>query len=99
MVVSLEFATFLLLASACAVGVAAAVARTWSLHSRLYSLEDRVSVLEGVTQREVKIRAAETRLRKPSKDEELLVAKLAATEAVTTKKNWWELPLPRQYTG
>ncbi len=95
----MELATFLLLVAAVAVGVVSAVARTWSLHARLYSLEDRVSVLEGVTQREVKIRAAETRLRRPSKDEELIAAKLSEAQPIERKKAWWETGLPREYTG
>jgi len=90
------FAGILLVASCVAVAAVAAVARTWSLHSRLYSLEDRMAVVEGVTQREVKIRAAQARINKPNKDEELASALLAPqAQAPAKKMNWWETNLPR----
>jgi len=91
-----NFAVTLLIVSGIAVGVVSAVIRTWSLHARLYSLEDRISVVEGVTTREVKIRAAQARHAKPSKDEELAQSLLSPqTQPVTKKLNWWETNLPR----
>lgn len=87
----MDYAVLLLLVSAAAVGIVSAVARTWSLHSRLYSLEDRVSVLEGVTQREVKIRAAEGRWKKPSIEEEAIKAALANPGQPQPVK-WWDAP-------
>jgi len=93
----LEVATILLLVSAVAVGVTAAVARTWALHSRIYSLEDRVAVVEGVTQREVKIRAAQSRPPNLAKDEALLKSLSNSPPPPPTRKlNWWETGLPRQ---
>jgi len=91
-----NFAVTLLIVSGIAVGVVSAVIRTWSLHARLYSLEDRMSVVEGVTTREVKIRAAQARHAKPSRDEELAQQLLAPQVSTPAKKlNWWETNLPR----
>ena len=93
----MELATILLLVAAVAVGVVSAVARTWSLHSRIYSLEDRVAVVEGVTQREVKIRAAQSRPPNLAKDEALLKELTSkASSSPGRKLNWWETGLPRQ---
>jgi hypothetical protein len=91
----MEIAFILLLAAAVAVGVVSAVVRTWSLHARLYSLEDRVSVVEGVTQREVKIRAATSRAGRPTKDEDLLKELAVAQTAPAKKLNFWETSHPR----
>lgn len=65
----MEFAVILVLVASISVGVVAAVVRTWSIHSRLYSVEDRVNVLEGNLSREVKIRAAAERWKKPAQEE------------------------------
>jgi len=65
----MEVATILLVLASIAVGVVSAVITTWSLRARLYSLEDRTSILEGVTQREVKIRAAQSRPSSLARDE------------------------------
>ena len=93
----MEVATILLLVAAIAVGTVAAVARTWALHSRIYSLEDRVAVVEGVTQREVKIRAAQSRTPNLAKDEALLKELTAKASSPQGRKvNWWETGLPRQ---
>jgi len=94
----MEYALSLVIIAAVAAGIAGALARTWTLHSRLYSLEDRVSVLEGVTNREVKIRAANSRWKPPTKDELTIEAALAAKASQELRpKNWWELNLPRAY--
>lgn len=85
----IETATILLIVACICVGVTSSVVATWALRSRLYSLEDRVNVVEGVTQREVKIRAATARLTRPSKDEELIEAALRAS-APAKSLNWWE---------
>lgn len=86
-----NYAFFLLIALFLAVGVTGAVARTWSLHRRVYSLEDRLEVIEGVQTREVKIRAAQSRPPKREADD-ALVAQLAALPkgAGGRKLNWWE---------
>ena len=92
----MDLAFVLLIVAAVAAGVAGAVARTWSIHSRLYSLEDRVAIVEGVTQREVKVRAATERWKRPTKDEERIEAALATLPPPQAPKNWWELPnIPR----
>lgn len=96
----MDFALVLLIAGSVAAGVLGAVARGWSIHSRLYSLEDRLAVVEGTVSREVKVRAATARWQKPSKDEELVAAALAKPHAPEHKANWWELPnVPRSFTG
>lgn len=86
----MEYAFVLLIVAAVAAGVVSAVAKTWALHSRTYSLEDRLSVLEGIQSREVKIRAAETRWKKPSPDEALITAALANPAPPKTKPVWWK---------
>lgn len=88
----MEYAIWLIIVSAVAVGVVSAVVRTWSLHSRLYSLEDRVNVLEGVTNREVKIRAAAERWSRPKKDEELLIHALAEPPQSKKPQPWFLNP-------
>lgn len=90
---SSESAVILLVLSAIAVGVVSAVVTTWSLRARLYSLEDRLNVVEGVTQREVKIRAAQSRPAKLSADE-VALNQLAALQAkpATFQGPWWMNP-------
>lgn len=86
----MEIATLLLISGSVAVGVVAAVVRTWSLHRRAYSLEDRMAVVEGILQREVKTRAAQERWRKPDKDQELLETMRNQKVQPTRQLNWWE---------
>lgn len=89
----MELGFALLITGVIAGGVSGALLRVWSIHSRLYSVESRLSVVEGISVREVKIRAANERWRKPSKDEEAIAAAIAAGPApVTRKLNWWENP-------
>lgn len=84
----------LLLISGCvAVGVVAAVLKTWMLHRRTYSLEDRMALLEGILQREVKTRAAQARWQKPDKDEALLAAMQAQP---ARPRNWWEVAVKQK---
>lgn len=91
----LNIAGLLLVVASVAAGVTGAVLRTWSLHSRLYSLEDRTAVLEGVTQREVKIRAGQARQARPDRDAALLEALKPTGVTPARKANWWETGLPR----
>lgn len=86
----IETATILLIVACICVGVTSSVVATWALRSRLYSVEDRLNVMEGVTQREVKIRAATSRMVRPNKDEELIEAALKAGPAAK-QPNWWEM--------
>jgi len=88
-------AGILLIVACVAAGVTGAVLRTWALHSRLYSVEDRIAVLEGVTQREVKIRAGQARQARPDKDVALLQALQTTPGPIERKANWWEIGLPR----
>jgi hypothetical protein len=92
----MDYALLLGILACIAVGVVSAVVRTWSLHQRTYSLEDRVAILEGTLTREVKTRAAQARVSKPDKDLELLSA---VNQAPVAKKNWWETGLPRSAGG
>lgn len=85
----MDYAFLLVFTSAIALGVVSAVVRTWSLHRRVYSLEDRLGVLEGVQQREVKIRAAQARAPKGQADEDLFKA-MQHTPTQGRKLNWWE---------
>ena len=75
--VVIEFATILLIVSCIAAGVTASIVTTWTLRASLYSLDTRVSIVEGTLTREVKARAGQERWRKPTKDEELVAAALA----------------------
>ena len=88
----MELASLLLIGSAIAAGVVAAVVRTWALHRRVYSLEDRLAVVEGVLTREVKTRAGQERWKKPDPQAALLSTLTTATPA-GRKPNWWEVPI------
>lgn len=88
----MEYAILLTILGAMAVGVTSAVVTTWRLRVTLLELSDRVNVLEGITNREVKVRAAAARWAKPDKDVELLQA--MTQQAPVHKKNWWEV-LPK----
>lgn len=88
-----EFGVLLLIASVIAGGILGAVARAWSLHARLYSLQDRLNVLEGVQNREVKIRAAGERFKRPSKEEAAIEAALLHAPGPPAKEvPWWQNP-------
>lgn len=91
----MDYALILLIVACIAVGAVAAVVRTWSLHARLYSLEDRVSVNEGITTREVKIRAADSRGKNRPADEALYKELASNPIQPQRKKNFWEVDLPR----
>lgn len=96
----METALFVAIALCIAAGVTGALIRSWSILSRLYSLEDRVAVLEGTVTREVKVRAASERWKKPSKDEAAIVAALEAPPVPKVQKEWWEhLSAPRSFSG
>lgn len=88
----MEYGVLLLILAAVACGVTSAVITTWSLRSRVYSLEDRVAIIEGTVTREVKIRAATDRWVKPNRTEEAITAALAIPVAPPAHKNWWMNP-------
>jgi hypothetical protein len=93
----MDYGFILLLVSCVAVGVVSAIVRTWSIHSRTYSLEDRLSVLEGIQSREVKIRASDARWKKPSVDEQLVQAALLQPAPEISKIPWYKNPnLPKR---
>jgi hypothetical protein len=91
------FALFLLFVACLAAGVTAAVVHTWALRAHTYSLENRLSVVEGTLTREVKARAGQERWKKPAQDDALVQQLLAAKATPPPKKlNWWETNLPRE---
>lgn len=88
----MELALYMVVALCTGAAVAGALARTWTLHSRLYSLEDRCAVLEGTVNREVKIRAAAERWKAPAKDEANILEKLQTAVAEKPNGPWWKRP-------
>lgn len=89
----MEYAVFLLILACVCVGVVSAVVHTWSLRARLYSLEDRLAIVEGSLTREVKARAGQERWKKPDKDLELF--KQLQQPVPQPKYNFWQTGLPR----
>lgn len=89
------FALILLIGGCIAAGVCAAVVHTWSLRASLYDLQDRLAIVEGALQREVKARAGQERWKKPDKDKELIGELVNSPQAPARKLNWWEVNLPR----
>lgn len=88
----MDYALLLVFTASISVGVVSAVVRTWSFHRRLYSLEDRLSTVEGVTTREVKIRAAQSRQRVPTLAEEAVAAAMANPPQNRSTLPWWQQP-------
>lgn len=87
----MEYGILFLAASVVAGGVLGAVIRAWSVSVALKSFEFRCSLLEGILQREVKTRAANTRWNKPDPQEELIAAALAVKENAKAVP-WWQNP-------
>lgn len=85
----MDYALLVVFTAAIAVGVVSAVTRTWSLHRRVYSLEDRLSTVEGITQREVKIRAATVRHSRPSAAEESVLLAMQNPPQPKSNAPWW----------
>lgn len=85
------FGLILLVSCFIAAGVVAGVVHTWSLRARTYSLEDRVAILEGTLQREVKTRAGQERWKKPDKDA-ALINSMNQNAIPARRPNWWETP-------
>ena len=83
-----DYAILLVVTAGIAVGVVSSVVRTWALHRRVYSLEDRMGVLEGVQTREVKIRAAQARA--PNSQADHALYNQLSSAPPMKKKNWWE---------
>lgn len=97
---SSQFALLLLVTCVIAGGVLGALIRAWSILSRLYSLEDRTNIVEATIQREVKIRAANSRPIRTDKDI-LKVDETAIAQSAQSAAPWWSNPwkLPRSYSG
>lgn len=84
----------LLLLIACVIGggVAGALLRTWDIHRRTYTLEVLMGEMQGIVQREVKIRAGTARQAAPKIDREVqemvrAAGNTPATQAVPLQ--WW----------
>jgi hypothetical protein len=97
----MEYAYLLSIAAVVAGGVFGALARSWSILARLYSLEDRCNLLEGTLSREVKVRAANGRWGKRDQEDAILAAALdkPAPHAVLP---WWTAAAqkhPRYFPG
>ena len=89
----LEAGLYLLIAGAVGAGVLGAVVRSWSISTSLYSLNDRVALVEGILQREVKVRAGQARQSKQTPEELQVLAALANPPQPKEKKTpWWENP-------
>jgi hypothetical protein len=88
----MDYALYVVVAACLAAGIMGAVLRGWSIHSRLYSLEDRVGVVEGTLTREVKIRAAQSRPPRGQADESLFKELSGKPVQVAPPRvlNWWE---------
>jgi hypothetical protein len=88
----MDYALLLVFTAAIAVGVAGSFARTWSFQRRLYSLEDRLSTVEGITTREVKIRAATSRPRANSAADEAIAMAMANPKPAVSTVPWYAQP-------
>lgn len=88
----MDYALLLVVTAALAVGVAGSFARTWSFQRRLYSLEDRLSTVEGITTREVKIRASMSRPRANSAADEAIALAMANPKPTVSNVPWYASP-------
>lgn len=88
---------YLVLSIVClALGFLGSFASKWSLQSKLYSLEDRLTLVEGSLLREVKSRAATARWQKQSVEEAAIEAALSIkAEPVGKKRKWFEGLVPK----
>jgi hypothetical protein len=86
----MEYAVLLLILACVCVGVVSAVVTTWRLKSTLLEVLDRLALVEGICTREVKVRAAQERWKRPDKDAALLDALKTNSSTPTRKANWWE---------
>jgi hypothetical protein len=85
----IETATILLIVACIAAGVVSAIVTTWSLRAFAYSLDTRLSIVEGTLTREVKARAGQERWKKPNRDEEIASA-ILAQQKPQPAGNWWD---------
>lgn len=86
-------AFLLLIACVLGGGVAGALLRTWDIHRRLYSLEVQLAEVQGIVQREVKIRAGQSKAAVPRVDKEALELLKGAQNlqaAGAAPVNWWQ---------
>lgn len=89
-ILSWSYAVLLVVVGSIAVGVTAAILRTWFLASRLLVLENAVAILEGTVQREVKVRAGMMRQQQRASTDELVLAELQAKKLPPERKApWW----------
>lgn len=97
---SLAGAFFLVVCLGVGCGMAGAYLRVRSMHVLHLALEDRVSLTEGILQREVKGRAGRERWDKNKPDPlEAQLLEAVAKAPPAKKMNWWDTGLPRSYNG
>lgn len=93
-------AGFLVVCLGVGCGMAGAYLRVRSMHVLHLALEDRVSLTEGILQREVKGRAGRERWDKNKPDPlEAQLLEAVKTGPPAKKLNWWDTGLPRSYNG
>lgn len=73
-------------------GVCGALIRTWSILTRLVSLETALAEVQGVQTREVKIRASGERGKRPEKEKQEILELVGNAKAASGNRvpNWWE---------
>lgn len=86
------FALIMLFGGCLSAGIVAGVVHTWSLRAKTYSLESRLSVVEGNLLREVKARAGEQRWRKPNVEELAVEQALKNPPPQRFKAPWFKNP-------
>jgi len=101
----MEYVYVGVICAAIAGSVLGALVRGWSILSRLYSLEDRLNIVEGTLSREVKVRAANGRWNKRDAEDAILAAALekpdrSASVTGQAPLPWWAMAAkkhPREY--
>lgn len=94
----MEIASILLIVACIGAGVAGAVGSTWNLRIKSYSLDHRLTLIEGIVQREVKVRAAQERWKAPKTDDALVaLTRDLVTQTKPGGSNWWKTGLPRSH--
>lgn len=85
----MDYAILVMISVAIGAGVFGAIARGWSLSSRLYSLDDRMSLVETNLLREVRARAAGARWTKRDEQEDLIQQALL-DQPKQQPLMWWQ---------
>jgi hypothetical protein len=85
----MDTALYMVLSVGFAVSLLTCLALNWKIHTQLYSAQDRLSVLEGIVTREVKIRASNERWNKVRQSDSAIEAALASGPVQPPKKVPW----------